>query len=203
MIHAIEKYPLSHGIGGGILIILLAVASSTIVTIWPQHDIILHPEYWYEPLVPIIIGYFAISSGNIAIDCWTMMKIDLIKTWNAFFELYCFSSLGFLIPYSSKYILFGFIFLEIDIQCLSLDKLVLQSDIYVNVHHFGLSFPDIFRLIIKCFGKDEKLIQIYSHSTFSLLFNRYRLQPIIILNTHCTRYTAMDFRYLPSALWDI
>ena len=104
LIHFIDESSTFYGICGIILIILLSVAASTIITLCPQHDIILNPEYWYEPLPPIIIGYFAISTGNIIIDCWTVMKIDLIMTWTAYFELFCLTSLGFLTPYSSIYL---------------------------------------------------------------------------------------------------
>ena len=35
----------------GILILISTIAMSLIVTLWPQHNSILQPEYWYDPII--------------------------------------------------------------------------------------------------------------------------------------------------------
>ena len=37
-----------------IFIPIYAILMSMILTCWPQHNVILQPEYWYEPLLPFI-----------------------------------------------------------------------------------------------------------------------------------------------------
>ena len=44
----------------GPIIVALATASSTIVTLWPQHNSILKPEYWYEVLGVYFMHFFAL-----------------------------------------------------------------------------------------------------------------------------------------------
>ena len=62
------KMPLLVGISGG-LILLIVVMLSMIVTCWPQHNIILYPEYFYEPVGPVIFGLILITSTTKMIEC--------------------------------------------------------------------------------------------------------------------------------------
>ena len=104
-----KKSFLLQGISGG-LILLFAVAISAIITLWPQHDIILYPEYWYEPLGPNIVGYLTISTANLLIDAWTVMKVDVIWSWSSYLELFLSTLLGFVVPYVAFYIVWVYFF---------------------------------------------------------------------------------------------
>ena len=57
------KYNESHCLRAfsGILVILFAVLNSAVITVWPQYNVILNPQYWYEPLFPICLGYILIG----------------------------------------------------------------------------------------------------------------------------------------------
>ena len=110
-IYFTKKSFLLQGICGG-LILLFAVAISAIITLWPQHDIILYPECWYEPLGPIIVGYLTISTANVLVDCWTVMKVDMIWSWNSYLELFLSTLLGFVVPYVAFYIVWVYVLLK-------------------------------------------------------------------------------------------
>ena len=88
-----------------ILIPSFAILYSTIVTLWPQHNIILYPEYWYEPIAPFILGYIFIVTATGIVDCSMVLRTDLILSWKAFFTLFVAHSIGFLLPYLSIYLL--------------------------------------------------------------------------------------------------
>ena len=83
----------------GILIMIFATAASALFTGWPQHNVICHPEYWYELLGPAIFGYMTISAGVSLVDCWTVMKIEALMSMKAYWILFIVTSAGFVIPY--------------------------------------------------------------------------------------------------------
>ena len=62
------KMPLMVGFFG-CLILLIVVMLSIIVTCWPQHNIIFYPEYFYEPVGPVIFGLILITSTTKMIEC--------------------------------------------------------------------------------------------------------------------------------------
>ena len=78
----------------GILILISSVFVSSVVTLWPQHNSITHPEYWYEGIGIWIFGHtasVAISdvfernkiTNNPNILCWKALiqHLSLIATW--------------------------------------------------------------------------------------------------------------------------
>ena len=81
-------------------IVILAVLFSTPITLWPQHDVILHPEYWYEPICPIIFCICVSSAFYIGIECKYVLKIDMRSSLILQFRLILSNSMGFLIPVS-------------------------------------------------------------------------------------------------------
>ena len=72
-----EKTSLRIGIFG-LMILPIAVVISMIITCWPQHNIILYPEYWYEPLGPIIFGLLAMQSATIMVQCQHILNVDMV-----------------------------------------------------------------------------------------------------------------------------
>ena len=71
------RIPLMVGILGG-LILLIVVMLSMIVTCWPQHNLILHPEYLYEPIGPVIFGLIFITSTTKMLECQHLLNVDLV-----------------------------------------------------------------------------------------------------------------------------
>ena len=92
-----------------ILIPSFAILYSMIVTLWPQHNIILRPEYWYEPIAPFLLGYIFIVTATGIVDCSMVLRTDFILSWKAFFTIFVAHSVGFLFPYISIYVLWVFI----------------------------------------------------------------------------------------------
>jgi hypothetical protein len=88
----------------GVLIFVISVGISMIITAWPQHNVIIHPEYWYEPIGPLLVGYIMIVSASNVVECYMVMKIYVILTWKSFLILFFSASLGLAIPYIFIYI---------------------------------------------------------------------------------------------------
>ena len=74
------KMPLMVGFFG-CLILLIVVMLSMIVTCWPQHNIILYPEYFYEPVGPVIFGLILITSTTKMIECQHLLNVDKALSW--------------------------------------------------------------------------------------------------------------------------
>ena len=88
-----------------VLIPSFAILYSMIVTLWPQHNIILDPQYWYEPIAPFLLGYIFIVTATGIVDCWMVLRTDVILSWKAFFTIFVSHSVGFLFPYISIYLI--------------------------------------------------------------------------------------------------
>ena len=93
-----KKSLLTSGIYS-ILIPIFSIALSTIVTVIPQHNVILSPEYWYESIVVTFLGYFVVATAKTQLECSILMKSSWILTWRTFFILFFWASLGYLVPY--------------------------------------------------------------------------------------------------------
>ena len=52
----------------GILILILTVATTTLVTCLPHHNAIVHPEYWYESLYFLSILLAPLNSAKIIVE---------------------------------------------------------------------------------------------------------------------------------------
>ena len=97
-------YPCLQGIFGAIIMIW-TILYSMIITCWPQHNIILMPEYWYEPLAPFFIGYFVADAANTLVNSAIVMNSDTITSWEKYFQLLLWITLGFVVPYLGIYII--------------------------------------------------------------------------------------------------
>ena len=83
----------------GILIPIIAALYSTTITCWPQHDIILYPEYWYEPLAPTIVSYILISTPAQLIGCSLVMNVNFLLKIKNILIMILSETLGFLATY--------------------------------------------------------------------------------------------------------
>ena len=92
----------------GILIFLCAICISMIITLWPQHDGIMHPEYWYEPIAPIVLGYIMVVSATNIIESHLVLKEDFILRWINFFKLYFVTASSFSLPYIVIYVVWKY-----------------------------------------------------------------------------------------------
>ena len=89
----------------GLFIMIASILYSMLITCWPQHNVFQHPEYWFEPLAPIFIGYLVADTANTLTNSIMVMNSNTIKSWKKFFQLLVLQTLGFVIPYAGIYII--------------------------------------------------------------------------------------------------
>ena len=70
----------------GILILILTVATTTLVTCFPHHNAITHPEYWYESLYFLLIVLAPINSVKNIVEAKMLLSKrisfkDMIKSF--------------------------------------------------------------------------------------------------------------------------
>ena len=80
-------------------IFVFAITVSASITVFPQQDIIRYPEFWYEPIIPILISYIPIISAITCIESYVVMNIEVILSWKAFCKHFLANALGFIVPY--------------------------------------------------------------------------------------------------------
>ena len=97
------------GFSWGAFILISATALSMIITTWPQHDIILFPEYWYEPLPPLIIGCVVFSTALSFVGCNILLKPWIVLSWKVLLRMCLILALGVSIVYLSINILWIFV----------------------------------------------------------------------------------------------
>ena len=78
----------------GILILISSVAISTLATCWPQHNVILHPEYWYEPMFQIMITRIGPFAAKNVAEIHLLIKTNLVVSWVSWFEQFVILSFG-------------------------------------------------------------------------------------------------------------
>ena len=72
----------------GILILVLVFLCSLIMTAWPQHNVVLMPEYWYEPLRLYLIGSILPDALFWMMSAMMILNTEVIRSWRAFWQLY-------------------------------------------------------------------------------------------------------------------
>ena len=81
----------------GFVIPIIAALYSATITCWPQHDIILHPEYWYEPIAPTLVSNILIATPAQLIGCSLVMNISFLMTTKNILIMLLSEAFGFLI----------------------------------------------------------------------------------------------------------
>ena len=61
----------------GFIGILLSTFFSITMTLWPQHNVIEDPKYWYECMLVIATGYAPIAAANIVFSSFYCMGLEL------------------------------------------------------------------------------------------------------------------------------
>ena len=83
----------------GVVIPFIAALYSTTITCWPQHDVILNPEYWYEPLAPTVVSNILIATPAQLIGCSLVMNINFLLSTKNFLVMFLSEAFGFLTSY--------------------------------------------------------------------------------------------------------
>ena len=82
-----------------IFIPIYAILMSMILTCWPQHNVILEPEYWYEPLLPFIPAFMTNSTLSTILETAILLNSDVISSWKAYLKIFLSVLFGMIIPY--------------------------------------------------------------------------------------------------------
>ena len=94
-------FPYVNGFLGIAMIVGMALLTLA-VTCWPQHDVILFPEYWYEP-IPIYSVVWAMHACNIFWRTRTLMNIQEISAFESVSKFFVVVWLGFSVGFVSIY----------------------------------------------------------------------------------------------------
>ena len=94
----------------GILILISSIALSLIVTLWPQHNSLLQPEYWYEALGVWIFGHTMTVSISDVFERNKIMEANPVLSWKPLIQHFFSIATPFLIIYVTTYIIwvYGF-----------------------------------------------------------------------------------------------
>ena len=77
----------------GVAIIVGVSLQTLILTCWPQHNVILNPEYWYEPIAFSAIAIFSFSA-TVFIQMRLLFCAQEIMPLKSFLLLYAFRLMG-------------------------------------------------------------------------------------------------------------
>ena len=71
-----------------ILILGLIFLCSLAMTAWPQHNVILMPEYWYEPLRLYLVGSKLPDAFFRVMSTTMILNTDALRSWRVLGRLY-------------------------------------------------------------------------------------------------------------------
>lgn len=81
----------------GLLGIALIVGMATITvafTCWPQHNVILYPEYWFEPMLTVNLTNTVCRAGYLVLQARMLLMAQEILTFKRFMFYYFLRVLG-------------------------------------------------------------------------------------------------------------
>ena len=82
----------------GVLILELSFVSSSIITMWPQHDVIQCPKYWYEPMMIIFFGASWIFSAKTMTEGRIIYKNPFVFSTKELIHQFACYFLGLSVP---------------------------------------------------------------------------------------------------------
>ena len=88
----------------GIAIILGITLLTLVVTCWPQHNVVLSPEYWYE-FIPTLFVTWGLLAGIRLKHLKFFINIPKCPTYKSISKFYCLSMFGSVIIFISTYYL--------------------------------------------------------------------------------------------------
>ena len=68
--------------------ILLGLLFTSTVTLLPQHNVIEHPEYWYESIITPATGFPAAAAGYIAYNYFYCLNMSVEKPWRMILSIF-------------------------------------------------------------------------------------------------------------------
>lgn len=96
-------FPYLDGLLGIAMIVVMALLTLAL-TWWPQHNVILSPEYWYEP-IPIVSVLWAVYACTIFLRAKILMNTEKFMVFKSVSQLFVVIWLGNTVVFVSIYYL--------------------------------------------------------------------------------------------------
>ena len=91
--------------------VLLGIVLTSTVTLLPQHNVINNPEYWYESMITLAIGFPAAASGYIAYNYFYCLNMSVKEPWKIIISIFIVGMLTSVILSSTCYLVWSRYFL--------------------------------------------------------------------------------------------
>ena len=88
----------------GLLVVGACVLNLSILTLIPRENSIIHPEYWYEGLICVIVGVCSRHTALNLLGLYIFTKEKFLMTIIHFMKILILSSLFFGVPYCTCYV---------------------------------------------------------------------------------------------------
>ena len=87
-----------------ILILALCVLFSSPVLLLPQHNSIIHPDYWYEIMIVGCLSFGLTQTFDTMMACKFYFKVDSMISFRVFTYLYLIGASSWIFAYSMTYL---------------------------------------------------------------------------------------------------
>ena len=84
--------------------IILGMMVTFPVLLIPQHNVMEHPDFWFEFMLISSIGWCGTLCATFVLNCSYWMNIMFIRTWKFFFFLFGVSILTSLVVHTFAYV---------------------------------------------------------------------------------------------------
>ena len=160
-----------------ILILALCVLFSSPVLLLPQHNSIIHPDYWYEIMIVGCLSFGLTQTFDTMMACKLYFKVDSMISFRVFIYLYLVGAISWMFAYSMTYLVWTVLCgynhpLPLSLAVVYIWFLVQYIALYVLFTR-ELSIRDEFRKKIRAFNV-SRVYMIFNSSQFefvTLLFN--------------------------------
>ena len=98
-----DHVSVSCGLLGAVIAIYI-VFMSMVITCWPQYNVIEQPEYWYQPILPFMIGFWALIAAKNVVEVSFLTQQCFEKTWRPYAQQTIILSIGHIIIFIIIYI---------------------------------------------------------------------------------------------------
>ena len=88
-----------------VLVIVICILISSPILTYPQHDSLVHPEYWYEGMITGSLGFALPLTFDTIIACKFYFRIDCMVSCRVFIVLYLMTISAFICTFMSSYLI--------------------------------------------------------------------------------------------------
>lgn len=88
----------------GVVIATFIVLMSMVLTCWPQYNVIKQPEYWYQPMLPFMMGFWVLIATKNVVEVSFLTQQSFEKLWRPYAQQIMILSVGHIIIFIIIYI---------------------------------------------------------------------------------------------------